>query len=253
MSTKNGLGKLYDRLTPEERFRLDVLAMARGDEEESEHLTNTCPKRSYTMNEVGFTGRWRRALELTLLTLLDLRARMDKVQMIDAFRATFPYLRTVWENDTHEAYFDGHLSGSRHAWRKAGKDGEPPGWESDGEEEAERNADPAIENDLDNISERCEDAFAPILGALEKLEREFTQEALSQWAAYRGLCEEKLELEAMELLKAIMPEAVHYAQGIEERAERLEIEPDPESVEEYRAITDDAWFSFVGGSSWRGR
>lgn len=25
-----GLGKLYDRLTPEERFRLDVEAMARG-------------------------------------------------------------------------------------------------------------------------------------------------------------------------------------------------------------------------------
>jgi hypothetical protein len=252
MSAKNGLGKLYDRLTPEERFRLDVLAMARGDEEESEHLTNTCPRRSYTMNEVGFTGRWRGALELTLLTLLDLRARMDKVQMIDAFRATFPYLRTVWENDTHEAYFDGHRSGSSHAWRKAGREGEPPGWEHD-DEEAERGEDPAIEGDLGRISERCEDAFGFIVRAVERLEREFTQEALSQWAAYRGLCEETLELEAMELLKAIMPEAVQYAQGIEERAERLELEPDSESVEEYRAITDDTWSSFVRGSSWRGR
>ena len=46
MSNKNALGKLYDRLTPEERFRLDVLAMARGDKEESEHLTSTCPIRS---------------------------------------------------------------------------------------------------------------------------------------------------------------------------------------------------------------
>jgi hypothetical protein len=27
---QNGLWKLYDRLTPGERFRLDVLAMARG-------------------------------------------------------------------------------------------------------------------------------------------------------------------------------------------------------------------------------
>ena len=43
MSTKKGLGRLYDRLTPEERFRLDVLALARGDEEESERLTATCP------------------------------------------------------------------------------------------------------------------------------------------------------------------------------------------------------------------
>ena len=124
---QNGLGKLYDRLTPEERFRLDVEAMARGDKEESEHLTSTCPRRSYTMNEVAFSGRWHGALELTLLTLLDLRARMDKVQMIDAFRLAFPHLRVLWENDTHEAYSDGHISGSRHAWSKAGKDGEPPG------------------------------------------------------------------------------------------------------------------------------
>jgi hypothetical protein len=54
---QSGLGKLYDRLTPEERFRLDVLAKARGDKAESEHLTRTCPKRSYTMNEVAFSGR----------------------------------------------------------------------------------------------------------------------------------------------------------------------------------------------------
>jgi hypothetical protein len=32
MSSKKGLGRLYDRFTPEERFRLDVLALARGDE-----------------------------------------------------------------------------------------------------------------------------------------------------------------------------------------------------------------------------
>jgi hypothetical protein len=36
---RKGLDKLYDRLTPEERFRLDVEATARGDEEESRRLT----------------------------------------------------------------------------------------------------------------------------------------------------------------------------------------------------------------------
>jgi len=51
MSSKKGLGRLYDRLTPEERFRLDVLAMACGDEEEPERLTVTCPCRDYTMND----------------------------------------------------------------------------------------------------------------------------------------------------------------------------------------------------------
>ena len=64
MSGKKGLGHLYDRLTLEERFRLDVLAMARGDEEESERLTRTCPRRGYTMNDWGFIGRWETAREL---------------------------------------------------------------------------------------------------------------------------------------------------------------------------------------------
>jgi hypothetical protein len=65
---RNALGKLYDRLTPEERFRLDVLAMARGDAEESELLTNTCPKGDYVMNDWGFVGRWEAARELAMLT-----------------------------------------------------------------------------------------------------------------------------------------------------------------------------------------
>jgi hypothetical protein len=245
MSNNNGLGKLYERLTPEESFRLDVEAMAREDKKESEHLTSSCPKRTYRMNEVGFTGRWHGAAELTLIHFLDLRARLNKVQMIDAFRLAFPYLRTVWEVDTHNAYVDGHASGSHHAWRKAGKDGGPPGLE--GDEEAERNADPAIEGDLEKIKERCEDAFGFIVGALEKLEREFTEEALAQWFAYRSFCEETLGLEATKLLKAIVPPAVEYVRGLEERASRLEIEPDPKDVEEYRAIIDGAWPSYVRG------
>jgi hypothetical protein len=68
MSGKKGLGRLYDRLTPEERFRLDVLALARGDEEESERLTDTCPRRGYTMSDWGFVGRWEAARELAMLS-----------------------------------------------------------------------------------------------------------------------------------------------------------------------------------------
>jgi hypothetical protein len=248
VSKRNGLEKLYDRLTPEERFKLDVEAMARGDSEESEHLTSTCPRHTYTMNELGFSGRWHGAVELTLITLLDLRARMVKVRMIDAFRVAFPHMRTLWVNDTHEAYFDGHSSGSRHAWRMAGKSGEPPGWESD-DEVAESNADPTIEGDLEKISERGEDAFSFIVDALERLEREFTEEAFAQWSAFRGFCEEELELEAMKLMKAIMPQAVEYARSLEERAARLEIEPDAKSVEEYRAVMDGTWPSYVRGAT----
>lgn len=55
---KNVLKRHYDKLTPEERFRLDVLATARGDGPESERLVSSCPRATYTTNERGFTGRW---------------------------------------------------------------------------------------------------------------------------------------------------------------------------------------------------
>ena len=106
MSSKKGLGRLYDRLTPEERFRLDVLAMARGDEEESERLTATCPRRDYTMNDWGFVGRWEAARELAMLAYVDVIRRLDKINMIAAFRSLFPYLSTISQNDAHLAYFE---------------------------------------------------------------------------------------------------------------------------------------------------
>ena len=126
MSSKKGLGRLYDRLTPEERFRLDVLAMARGDEAESERLTATCPRRDYTMNDWDFVGRWEAARELALLAYVDVVRRLDKIKMIVAFRSLFPYLSTVWQDDVHEAYFDGHMAGSRHAWNRSGKEESRP-------------------------------------------------------------------------------------------------------------------------------
>ena len=63
---RNGLHRHYGKLTPEERFRLDVLAMARGDEQEAERLVSSCPKFSYTMTDNAFSGRWLRVMDMTL-------------------------------------------------------------------------------------------------------------------------------------------------------------------------------------------
>ena len=147
MSSKKGLGRLYDRLTPEERFRLDVLALARGDEEESQRLTTTCPRRGYTMNDWGFVGRWEAARELAMLAYMDVARCLNKISTIGAFRGLFPYLSKIWQDDVHLAYFDGHSPGSRHVWTRSGKTGEPPGWEAN-EEEAARNTDPVMDEDL---------------------------------------------------------------------------------------------------------
>jgi len=198
MSTKKGLGRLYDRLTPEERFRLDVLALARGDEEESERLTRTCPRRDYTMNDWGFVGRWEAARDLSMLAYVDVVRPMDKIRVIAAFRGLFPYLSTIWEDEVHMAYFDGHIAGSRHAWNRSGKTGEPPGREAD---EEERNADPTIDEDLQKWT--GEGRYARLEGKLEEMERELVREALTAWLGFADFCAKEMGLEAEKLLEAL--------------------------------------------------
>jgi hypothetical protein len=237
---RSGLGKLYDRLTPEERFRLDVLAMARGDAEESELLTNTCPKRDYVMNDWGFVGRWEAARGLAMLTYTDLAKCSDKIHMIEALRVALPYLRTVWEDDTFWAYFDGHEAGSRHAWRKAGKEGDPPGYEEDEDERVE-GMDPAPEEDVRKWATKVAEVEKPVTGALDKVEREMARQGLSVWKAFVAFCEEEMALDASKLLCALALEIAERARTLEELAARLEVEPDAEEVEGYREIFGQAW------------
>jgi DNA-directed RNA polymerase subunit N (RpoN/RPB10) len=238
MSTKKGLGRLYDRLTPEERFRLDVLAIARGDEEESERLTATCPRRDYTMTDWDFVGRWEAARDLSMLAYVDVVRRLDKIRVIAAFRGLFPYLSTIWQDDVHWAYFDGHKAGSRHAWNRSGKTGEPPGWEAD-EEEAERNADPTIDEGLQKWT--GEGKYARLEGKLEEMERELEREALTDWLGFARFCEREMGLEAKDLVEALARPFAERVRDLEELSARHEVEADVEGVEEYQAIMREAW------------
>ena len=245
MSGKKGLGRLYDRLTPEERFRLDVLALARGDEEESERLTRTCPRRNYTMYDWEFLGRWAAAWDRALLTHLDVVRRLDKIKMIAAFRDLLPQLGTMWQNDVHCAYFDGHMAGSRHAWKWSGKTGELPGWDAD-EEEAERNADSTIDEDLRKWE--GDEMYARLEETLEEMERQLLREALTAWLGFAGFCEQEIGLGAEELAVAFARPFAEGVRDLEELSARHEVEADAEGVEEYQAITTEAWRRVIGSA-----
>jgi hypothetical protein len=93
---RNGPARYYGRLMPEERYRLDPVAMAREDAEKSQLVTDSCP----------------RSIQPSMAALMDLRPAIAKLRITAAFRVTLPYLRPVWENDTHHAYHDGHHAGS---------------------------------------------------------------------------------------------------------------------------------------------
>ena len=231
--SKTSLHRAYDRLTPEERFRLDVLATARGDLEESERLTRTCQRETYTMNHRGYTGRWTGAYEITLRMYIAVNNELAKLQMIDGVRGLVPYSQTLSHNMIFDGYFCGHESGSRYAWDRAGKDGEPPGYEEE-IEESEENADPATEADMDSLEATVCEYLGFLPEVLDRLERTLTADALSLWAGFCAFCEECVGVGAEKVVAVVLEPVAGRIEDLEARAERLGLEPDAETVEEIR-------------------
>jgi hypothetical protein len=244
--SKKALQRHYDRLTPEERFRLDVLAMAREDSQESERLVSSCPRFSYTMNETGFVERWRGAIEITLRVYIPLGEQLAKLRMVDAFRVFVPYSQTLSSNMVLDAYYKGHESGSRHAWAYAGKSGGPPAWPEDGPEgewmePEEDEQDPAMERKADELEAVAEQYNKFLPEVLDELERRCVTEAFGIWTGYAAFCEGMAGVAAEELATVVLAPVVGGIEDMRARAERLGVEPDADLVEQVREGLAEAW------------
>jgi len=237
----SGHARYYDRLTPEERFRLDLLATARGDKEESDLLTRTCPRETYTMNHRGFTGRWTGTYEITLRMYIAINNELSKLQMIDAFRELIPYSQTLSHNIAFDAYFTGHESGSRHAWSAAGKTGRPPAWPEPHLEPDEDERDPAMDRDMEELEAKVDKygEFLPEL--LNRLERELATNALSLWEGFVAFCEECVGVPAENVVAVVLEPVADRIEELKDRAECLELEPEAETVEEIREGLAESW------------
>lgn len=239
--SKNGLHRHYDRLGADERFRLDVLALARGDMQESERLVNTCPRFSYIMNDRGFGGRWNGATEITLRMYIPLGEQLAKLQMVDAFREMVPYQQTLSQNIAFDAYFTGHKSGSYHAWNYAGKTGYPPAWPDHDEEPDEDERDPAMDRDTDELETTVEKYGAFLPEVLDKLECACVSQAFSIWTGYAAFCQESMGVPAEKIAGVILEPVMDRIEAIKLRAERLDLEADAETVEEIREKLGESW------------
>ncbi len=244
--SKNGLHRHYARLSGEERFRLDVLAMARGDTRESERLVRSCPRATYTTNDHAFTTRWSTSENITLRMCAPLLQELGRLRVVDAFRALVPYQQTLNENLAFDAYYKGHEAGSYHAWNYAGKAGHPPAWPK-GEDPSEiwepdeDERDPAKERDegeLQIVTDKSREFLTEILN---KLERRAVGEALTAWTGYAAFCEERAGVDPEKLVGVIFPPVLEQIREMKGRAERLGAEPDAETVEEIREGLAETW------------
>ena len=242
----DALGKLYDRLTPEERFRLDVEAMARGDMKESELLTSTCPRRTYKMTDWAFSGRWQTTIEIVLALSVDLSQYMSRLSMIDAIQEALPYTRVVYRNEVERAYLQGHEAGSRYAWERAGMDADPPGWEPLGDDlEAEvEDFDPAVGEELELLATRIEetDIMPELLG---RLEQQTVQQAWTLWETFACFARESLEVAPEKLIKVLFEPALSGIEDLKVRKERLGVEADEGRAVEYESAFSETWECYL--------
>jgi len=218
--SKIGLHRHYDRLSGEERFRLDVLAMARGDAQESERLVRSCPRATYTTNDRAFTARWGASENITLRVCAPLLQELGRLRVVDAFRVLAPYQDTLNEDLALGAYYRGHEAGSYHAWNHAGKTGHPPAWpkgddpeeiwEPEGDE-----ADAAMQRDADELvgAAKINGGFLPEI--LDRLEREVVAQALTVWAGYAAFCDERAGVPAEKLAAVVLEPIMEQIGGPE--------------------------------------
>src|ERR671928_528419 len=122
---KDGLGKLYDRLTPEERFRLVVEAEARGDGRETEWLVRSAPRYTYEEADPAYTSLARASKDVTWAVCLDLLPRLAEMRMARAFSEILPCVCGAFAKDARTSYLRGQREGAQRAWKAASREGDP--------------------------------------------------------------------------------------------------------------------------------
>jgi len=237
---RKGLDGLYDRFTPEERFRLDMEARARGDEQESRRLVERCPRRTYVLNDWAFSYRWQTVFKLTHAVCSDLSQHLSDLRMIDYLSEVVPHVRIPYRLEAEGAYLSGHEAGSRYAWRRAGMEGDPPGWETPEEEAKDEDFDPAVKGELEALDARLQEAdILPAL--LDRMEQEVAQEAWAIWEAFATFSKSSLNIEPENLLKVHVEPVLAGVEDLKRRREVFGFDADKNQIAEYEQMLAEAW------------
>lgn len=78
---RDTLSKFYPNLSSDERFRLAIKALAEGNTLEQKRLRETCPRKSYSMNDLEFVDRMDGADILTMAVVADLKNLNDQINL----------------------------------------------------------------------------------------------------------------------------------------------------------------------------
>ena len=233
----NGLGKLYDRLTPKERFKLVVEAQIRGDNKEFGQLVQSAPRYTCERVDPAYTDLMKASRDLTWTICLDLLPRLANVRMARAFAEILPLACNSFAKDACDCYLRGRREGAERAWRAAGKEGDLPKGEPNGEGSGTKEA-------LGRLSAHMEWASEGFADMAHNLELEHAKSALTLWEAFGRFCREELGMEPKKLVRFWYEAALEEIEELEVRREEVEV--DWEDVERTAAAFKEGWRRQVG-------
>lgn len=76
---------------------------------------------------------------------------------------------------------------------------------------------------------------------LDKMERELASSAYSMWEGFAAFCGDVVDVDAEKVAAVVLEPVEDRVKGLRARVERLELEPDAETVEEIRDGLAESW------------
>ena len=212
----DGIAKLYDTLSVDERFRLRIQALARRDMVDCERLDRACSP--FDLRE--YTARIEASDVLTLCALVDLMPKLAKLQMVAALRPLVEHL----ERKLRDAAWLGYLNGYTAGWQAAGRRGEPP---------------TIADDDLDAAAKRVLPDSICFSDVLDEIERAVAASARVPRDGLATFAEERLGLSFDVLLDAW---GHRSAETVAAHADVLNAAPvDHDKIQLHLRVLDLAW------------
>jgi hypothetical protein len=215
--SKRRFRKLHQVLTPQERFKLHIEALARGDEAETGLLVKSAPLYTYTQTDAAFAGLLRASSEITHLVCSSLIQQIGKVQMLAGFSTVLLAIHGSSLGEAHLACWETYEAGARAAWKNAGKEGDPPCIEK-------KNEDRQLEGVLERLRQSIGVAPARSEKSLERRRFKASIEAREMWEAFSNFSRNELGVEPKKLVEAWFESALEYIEALESVTKGIELD-----------------------------
>jgi hypothetical protein len=230
-----GLGGVYDRLTPEERFQLVLEAAARRDETEVEKLANTSPRYRYTFvrNDPAFTDRIRAGKQIAVCVCLMLVQNLAKLMVIRTSQDWLAFFVRSLANEFERGYLGGWEAGCEYAWLSAGNTGPFP-WREKGA-----------------LGHRADEDAGALAGEglndddaeLEAIAEALATEVRTLWEAFSRFCRAEMQVEPEIVLLAWAPPMVGWIEAALNTVDGVQVDPDV--LLEYETALTNAWCEYL--------